>query len=74
MWHAWQRRGKCTGFWWERTQGKRPLGRPRRRWEDRITMDLRAEGIGRVDSVGSEQGPVAGSYENGDEHPSSGAI
>jgi hypothetical protein len=33
-----------------------------------------AEGIGRLDSVGSEQGPVAGSYENGDEHPSSGAI
>jgi hypothetical protein len=18
MWHAWERRGKCTGFWWER--------------------------------------------------------
>jgi hypothetical protein len=17
MWHAWDRRGKCTGFWWE---------------------------------------------------------
>jgi hypothetical protein len=17
MWHAWERRGKCTGFWWE---------------------------------------------------------
>jgi hypothetical protein len=22
-------------------EGKRPLGRPRRRWEDRIRMDLR---------------------------------
>jgi hypothetical protein len=22
-------------------EGKRPLGRPRRRWEDNITMDLR---------------------------------
>ena len=23
-------------------EGKRPLGRPRRRWEDNIKMDLRA--------------------------------
>ena len=26
--------------------GKRPLGRPRRRWEDNIKMDLREEGGG----------------------------
>jgi len=25
-------------------EGKRPLGRPRRRWEDNITMDL--QGVG----------------------------
>jgi hypothetical protein len=25
----------------ERPQGKRPLGRPRRKWEDNIKMDLR---------------------------------
>jgi hypothetical protein len=25
-------------------EGKRPLGRPRRRWEDRIRMDLREIG------------------------------
>jgi hypothetical protein len=24
-----------------RSEGKRPLGRPRRRWEDNIKMDLR---------------------------------
>jgi len=24
----------------EKTEGKRPLGRPRRRWEDNIKMDL----------------------------------
>jgi hypothetical protein len=24
-----------------RAEGKRPLGRPRRRWEDNIQMDLR---------------------------------
>jgi hypothetical protein len=27
-------------------EGKRPLGRPRRRWEDRIRMDLREIGLG----------------------------
>jgi len=27
-------------------EGKRPLGRPRRRWEDNIKMDLRKEGGG----------------------------
>jgi hypothetical protein len=26
-------------------EGKRPLGRPRRRWEDSIQMDLREIGI-----------------------------
>jgi hypothetical protein len=28
-----------------RTEGKRPLGRPRRRWEESIKMDLREIGI-----------------------------
>jgi hypothetical protein len=28
-----------------RPKGKRPLGRPRRRWEDSIKMDLREIGI-----------------------------
>jgi hypothetical protein len=27
-------------------KGKRPLGRPRRRWEDGIRMDLRKIGLG----------------------------
>jgi hypothetical protein len=30
-------------------KGKRPLGRPRRRWEDGIRMDLRKIGLGSVD-------------------------
>ena len=30
----------------EKPEGKRPLGRPRRRWEDNIKMDL--EEVGRV--------------------------
>jgi hypothetical protein len=28
-----------------RAEGKRPLGRPRRRWKDNIKMDLREIGI-----------------------------
>jgi hypothetical protein len=27
-------------------EGKRPLGRPRRRWEDGVRMDLRETGLG----------------------------
>jgi hypothetical protein len=30
-------------------EGKRPLGRPRRRWEDGIRMDLSEIGLGVVD-------------------------
>jgi hypothetical protein len=30
-------------------EGRRPLGRPRRRWEDNIKMDLRDIGFGYVD-------------------------
>jgi hypothetical protein len=32
-------------------EGKRPLGRPRRRWEDGIRMDLRDTGWGSVDWI-----------------------
>jgi len=32
------------GFGWE-TRGRRPLGRPRHRWEDDVKMDLREAGI-----------------------------
>jgi hypothetical protein len=50
-------------------EGKRPLGRPRRRWEDGIRMDLREIGLGGcgLDSTVSGQGPVAGCCECGDE-------
>jgi hypothetical protein len=34
-----------------RPEGKRPLGRPRRRWEDNIEMDLREIGFGDVDWI-----------------------
>jgi hypothetical protein len=34
-------------------EGKRPLGRPRRRWEDNIKMDLKEIRWGELDSAGS---------------------
>jgi hypothetical protein len=50
-------------------EGKRPLGRPRRRWEDGVRMDLREIGLGGCgfDSTVSGQGPVASCCECGDE-------
>jgi hypothetical protein len=32
-------------------EGKRPLGRPRRRWEDGFRMGLRETGLGGVDWI-----------------------
>ena len=32
-------------------EGKRPLGRPRHRWEDNIKMDLQEVGCGGVDWI-----------------------
>jgi hypothetical protein len=32
-------------------KGKRPLGRPRRRWDDGFRMDLRETGLGGVDWI-----------------------
>jgi hypothetical protein len=32
-------------------EGKRPLGRPRHRWDDGIRMDLREIGLGNVDWI-----------------------
>jgi hypothetical protein len=42
MWHAWER-NVCRVLM-GKPEGKRPLGRPRRRWEDGIRMDLREIG------------------------------
>jgi hypothetical protein len=48
-------------------EGKRPLGRPRRRWEDGVRMDWKlAWGCG-LDSTGSGQGPVSVCCECGDD-------
>jgi hypothetical protein len=43
--HMREEEKKCLqGFGWK-TEGKRPLGRPRRRWKDNIKMDLKDIGI-----------------------------
>jgi hypothetical protein len=50
-------------------EGKRPLGRPRRRWEGGIRMDIREIGLGGsgLDSTGSGYEPVVGRCECGNE-------
>jgi hypothetical protein len=35
----------------EKPEGKRPLGRPRPRWEDNIKMDLQVVGCGCMDCI-----------------------
>ena len=49
--------------------GKRPLGRPRRRWEDNINIDLQEVGCGGygLDRAGSGEGQVVGTCECGNE-------
>jgi hypothetical protein len=39
----------------EKTEGKRPLGKPRCRWVDNIKMDLGEVGLGGVDWIGLAQ-------------------
>ena len=43
MWRVWGR-GK-------EPEGERPLGRPRRRWEDNIKMNLQEVGCGGMDWI-----------------------
>ena len=49
MWRVWGRIELCTGCWGGKPDGKRPLGRPSRRWEDNIKMDLQEVEGGRGD-------------------------
>jgi hypothetical protein len=51
MWHALDNREKYTRFWWEKNEGKRPLGRLRRGWEDVVRMDLREKGWGSTEWI-----------------------
>jgi len=45
-----KRRGAYRVFVW-RPEGKRPLGRPRHRWENDIKMDLEDAGLLGVDWI-----------------------
>jgi len=38
-----------------KAEGRRPLGRPRRRWVDNIRMDLQEVGCGYMDWIGLTQ-------------------
>ena len=52
MWRVWVRRGGVYRFLVGKPEGRRPLGRPRRRWVDNIRMDLQEVGCGNVDWIG----------------------
>jgi len=43
-------------------EGKRPLGRPRRRWEDNIKMDLQEVECGGMDWIEQAQVGTGGGY------------
>ena len=45
-----ERRGAYSALVWK-PEGKRPLLRPRRRWEDNIKMDLQEVGCGGMDWI-----------------------
>jgi hypothetical protein len=49
MWHAWER--NVYKVLMGKPEGKRPLGRPRQRWEDGIRMDLWEIGLGGVNWI-----------------------
>jgi len=44
-----------SGFLVGKPEGKRPLGRPRRRWVDNIRMDVQEVGCGYMDWIGLAQ-------------------
>jgi hypothetical protein len=49
------RRDVYIEFWWGKPEGKRPLGRIRRRWEDNIRRDLQEVECGVMDWIGLAQ-------------------
>ena len=55
MWRVWGRGEVGTEFLVRKPEGKRPLGRPRLRWEDNIKMDLQEVGGGCGDWVDLSQ-------------------
>jgi len=54
MWRVWVRRGGVRVLV-GKPEGRRPLGRPRRRWVGNIRMDLQEVGCGYMDWIGLAQ-------------------
>jgi hypothetical protein len=54
---VWQQNIVCYGFFLNHLPepGKRPLGRPRRKWIDNIKMNLLEKGLNVVDWIGLAQ-------------------
>ena len=50
MWRVWGRGEVCTRVLVGKPEGKKPLGRPRRRWEDNIKTYLQE--VGEVVGIG----------------------
>jgi hypothetical protein len=46
MSRVWGKEEVYTRFWWGNSEVKRPLGRPSRKWEDNIKLDLQEVGCG----------------------------
>ena len=55
MWPVWGKGEECTRVLVGKPEGKRPLGRPRRRWEDNIRLELQEVGLGYEDWIGLAQ-------------------
>ena len=51
MQHVLGRAEVYTRFWWEKHEGKSPLGRPRRRWQGYIKTDFQEVGCGGMDWI-----------------------
>ena len=41
MWQVWETREMHREFWWAEPKTEKLLGRPRRRWENNIKIDLK---------------------------------
>jgi hypothetical protein len=66
-----EKRGACR-ILVGRPEGRRQLGRSRRRWDDNIKMDLEQVGWAHgLDSAGSGLGQMAANCECCNEHPGS---
>jgi hypothetical protein len=48
MWHSWERKEKVYSFFMGKHEGKRQLGRTRRKWEDGTRIGIGEIGWGDV--------------------------